>query len=54
MAYHIDTLSDILSKADVVGIDALGFDRSHASKHYTKRTECQETIYVYLVNSIIE
>jgi hypothetical protein len=23
----------------VVGVDASGFDRSHASKHYTKRAE---------------
>lgn len=27
------------STNDVVGIDASGFDRGHASKHYTKRTK---------------
>ncbi|WP_254523736.1 IS5 family transposase [Natrinema caseinilyticum] len=29
----------LLPTNGVVGIDASGFDRSHASKHYTKRTE---------------
>ncbi len=29
----------LLPTNDVVGIDASGFDRSHASKHYTKRTK---------------
>ena len=29
----------LLPTNGVVGIDASGFDRSHASKHYTKRTK---------------
>ncbi|UIO99497.1 IS5 family transposase [Halobaculum sp. CBA1158] len=29
----------LLPTSGVVGIDASGFDRSHASKHYTKRTK---------------
>lgn len=29
----------LLPTNGVVGIDALGFDRSHASKHYTKRAK---------------
>ncbi len=29
----------LLPTNGVVGIDAAGFDRSHASKHYTKRTK---------------
>ncbi len=29
----------LLPTNGVVGIDAFGFDRSHASKHYTKRTK---------------
>jgi IS5 family transposase len=29
----------LLRTSGVVGIDASGFDRSHASKHYTKRAE---------------
>ncbi len=29
----------LLSTSGVVGIDASGLDRSHASKHYTKRAE---------------
>jgi IS5 family transposase len=30
---------ELLPINGVVGIDASGFDRSHASKHYTKRTK---------------
>jgi hypothetical protein len=29
----------LLPTSGVVGLDASGFDCSHASKHYTKRTE---------------
>jgi hypothetical protein len=29
----------LLSANGVVGIDASGFDRTHVSKHYTKRTK---------------
>ena len=29
----------LLPTSGVVGVDASGFDRSHASKHYTKRVE---------------
>lgn len=36
----------------VVGIDAPGFDRSHASKHYTKRTKL--TIQQLKVTLLVE
>jgi len=29
----------LLPTSGIVGVDASGFDRSHASKHYTKRAE---------------
>jgi IS5 family transposase len=35
----LNLLITLLPTNGVVGIDASGFDRSHASKHYTKRTK---------------
>jgi len=39
MACDIDPLSDVTSDEWNRGVDASGFDRSHASKHYAKRAE---------------
>jgi len=42
----------LLPTSGVVGIDASGFDRSHASKHYTKRTKL--TIQQLKVTLLVE
>ncbi len=39
MAGSSQPLSNALPTNGVVGIDASGFDRSHASKHHTKRAK---------------
>ena len=43
----------LLPASGVVGVDASGFDRSHASKHYSKRAELtiQQLKVTLLVNT---
>ena len=42
----------LLPTSGVVGVDASGFDRSHASKHYTKRAEL--TIHQLKVTLLVD
>ena len=39
MSMSMTLSATLLPTSGVVGVDASGFDRIHASKHYTKRAE---------------